>query len=697
MPYGNYYFGKNGFLYKKMGGAGGRKNPVIRCNGLINLNNRYISGSGIGAISISNRKALIRNATRCKAFCVNNNNIISGIVQSGININVLRLSNYKVSLYKANEYNAELLAYGITNANGFFSIEYNYEKLTGQYILYLIAEQNNVKLLFIIGNNISAVINQIRPIIINELTTISGIYAFTQLYDINTGSIYGEYKSLNIAAMMTLNLTTYYGTFSNVITSNPNANETNTWQMLNNLCNLMALVIRYYYYYLQLVSLTTIIPSTTLNCFYSICKYPQNNVLSIYNLSNTLIIYTNILKNMPKAFTCAVKFNKTGNNNYLFGGAGNFIFDNNGNIWITNNVIQGTPNSSNFAVVLQPNGVPSNISPMFGGGNLGGGYGICLDNQSNILIGNFGWGGVNPETNGQPEGSITKINQNGTILSPNYINSQNTGGFTTDIYRVQGLKVDNNNNIWMASNGNDRIVVYINGDENNSVFMQLATNAKPFDVYIDNNNNYVVVSCQGDTANNVLAFVYKLYLDSNNVIQTYFSYSDFINTPSFLKVTVDSNDNIFICSQNTNNIYKLSSTGTLITTFSGSGINTPWGCNIDGQNNILVANFNNNSDNLYVISYFNNNGIPISLYGYTLETGGDQVLLANGTPLYGPNKPPCYNPLTKQTGIRVDAAGNVWVTNNWKPDFEVDVTNNPGGDGIVVFLGLAYPILNNLK
>lgn len=36
------------------------------------------------------------------------------------------------------------------------------------------------------------------------------------------------------------------------------------------------------------------------------------------------------------------------------------------------------------------------------------------------------------------------------ILSPNYINSQNTGGFTTDIYRVQGLKVDNNNNIWMV-------------------------------------------------------------------------------------------------------------------------------------------------------------------------------------------------------------------------------------------------------
>lgn len=32
--------------------------------------------------------------------------------------------------------------------------------------------------------------------------------------------------------------------------------------------------------------------------------------------------------------------------------------------------------------------------------------------------------------------------------------------------------------------------------------------------------------------------------------------------------------------------------------------------------------------------------------------------------------------------------------NNWKPDFNVDAppnTGNPGGDGIVIFVGLAKP------
>jgi hypothetical protein len=44
------------------------------------------------------------------------------------------------------------------------------------------------------------------------------------------------------------------------------------------------------------------------------------------------------------------------------------------------------------------------------------------------------------------------------------------------------------------------------------------------------------------------------------------------------------------------------------------------------------------------------------------------------------------------TSVRVDAAGNIWAINNWKPPFFEDVKLNPGGDGIVIFLGLATPI-----
>ena len=37
-----------------------------------------------------------------------------------------------------------------------------------------------------------------------------------------------------------------------------------------------------------------------------------------------------------------------------------------------------------------------------------------------------------------------------------------------------------------------------------------------------------------------------------------------------------------------------------------------------------------------------------------------------------------------------DRAGNVWTLNNYKPNFDIDLVN-PGGDGILIFVGLAPP------
>lgn len=47
--------------------------------------------------------------------------------------------------------------------------------------------------------------------------------------------------------------------------------------------------------------------------------------------------------------------------------------------------------------------------------------------------------------------------------------------------------------------------------------------------------------------------------------------------------------------------------------------------------------------------------------------------------------------MMRQTSVKIDAAGNVWTINNWKPRFDVDATENPGGDGIIIFVGLAPP------
>jgi hypothetical protein len=66
-------------------------------------------------------------------------------------------------------------------------------------------------------------------------------------------------------------------------------------------------------------------------------------------------------------------------------------------------------------------------------------------------------------------------------------------------------------------------------------------------------------------------------------------------------------------------------------------------------------------------------------------------LLHNGDPLYGPGAPSSFIPMMRQTAVVIDQAGNIWSVNNWKPDVDIDFGGNPGGDGIVIFVGLAAP------
>ena len=139
-------------------------------------------------------------------------------------------------------------------------------------------------------------------------------------------------------------------------------------------------------------------------------------------------------------------------------------------------------------------------------------------------------------------------------------------------------------------------------------------------------------------------------------------------------------------------------------------MNGPWGVAIDGDDDVWVANFGK----MLPTADYTNAGItklaganpatrppgyemgePISPpTGYTLPSAGAPVLLHNGEPLYGRGTEPCYCPLMRMTNVVIDQAGNVWAVNNWKPNFDVDVsteTGNPGGDGIVIFVGLAKP------
>ena len=136
-------------------------------------------------------------------------------------------------------------------------------------------------------------------------------------------------------------------------------------------------------------------------------------------------------------------------------------------------------------------------------------------------------------------------------------------------------------------------------------------------------------------------------------------------------------------------------------------MDSPWGIAVDGNDDVWVANFGA----LGITKVYENPAItklagfaspsgckagePLTPNsGYTLPTGGDPVTLPDGSPLYDDERQPCKSPLMRMTSVAIDQAGNVWAVNNWKPRFGTDFPprqGNPGGDGIVIFVGLAKP------
>jgi len=141
--------------------------------------------------------------------------------------------------------------------------------------------------------------------------------------------------------------------------------------------------------------------------------------------------------------------------------------------------------------------------------------------------------------------------------------------------------------------------------------------------------------------------------------------------------------------------------------FSGSGILGPRGVGVDSDDNVWIANSAHAEqlDAKYRVSRLCGAkpgrcppglklGDPISpAVGYTLPSGGDPVLLHDGQPIYEPYAPfPSYKPLMRATAAHIDMTGNVWITNNWKPESLNDALLNPGGDGIAIFVGLAAPV-----
>ncbi len=625
---------------------------------------------------------------------------LQGTVESGGTTTTKPVAHITVTLLEATTSQPNQVGQAVSDASGRFTLHSPNSESPS--VFYLEADLGSgVHFVTVLGSALPAYAT------INELTTVAASYSMAQFY--KTGVIAGKPAALKIAAGMNENLVSpVTGKSSPVLLTSPNGDETLSLRVTRTLANLLAQCAEAPASTASLFSLTSVnnsAPSNTAAALANLARNPGRNVAAIYRLATMQDRYSPSLAHAPDVWTIAVKVNDSGDDNSLFGGPARLVFDSKGYAWVTNNVVQGRQYSSRTLMVLQPNGKPANgsngtpVSPIKDGGTLGGAFGITIDPQGSVWTGNFGWGlpipHNYPSANGN--GSVSQFLTSGVALSP-------ATAYQGGPVRAQGLASDNDGNIWICSYGTGEIYVFLHGDPNNAVSIKQYPGSAPFDIAIAADGTAWVSNGGGfDGKNPSSVAKYKL---SDGVLTLQFM--DCVGK-ALKGLSLDSKGNAWVASQNDNKIYGIRPDGAVIGAFSGGGIDGPWDVTVDGDGNLWVTNFgplrvgsNFTEGRLSKLCGVSLTNCPADAVlgtaispagGYTMPTGGSPVLLHNGDPLYGPGFPPSFAPMMRQTSSSIDQAGNVWSINNWKPDFDIDMLLNPGGDGILIFVGLAAPLM----
>lgn len=625
----------------------------------------------------------------------------SGVVQSGGTGDTQGLAGVPVSVFQADGSGPpSLVGQAVTDEQGRFTTAINGAVANGVYFAKADVDEG-VELMSILGESLPA------SATINELTTVAGAYAACRLLD--GEDLASGLLPFRIAAGMSRNLVDpVTGQSSQVILDSPNADQTNTLRSTRSLANAIAACVANPDNVDELLELTTTdegAPRSTLEAMVNMARHPATSVDGLYDFSQLSNAYGPDLEQVPDAWTLAVKVNNTGSTERVFGGTANTVFDDRGYAWIANNTVQYTTGSSDFIVVLKPDGTPADgqpvgtpVSPVVGGGILGVGYGIARNPlDGNIWVGNFGWGGVNPGPQGNGDGSVSEVRPDGTPVSP-------PDGYDGGTDRVQGIIVDPDGNVWTANTGNNSIVVFPDGDPERAVSAPLSCH--PFGLAFAQDGTVWATTagkglpeplepCEGEPDS-----VSHWSFDGEQLTMLSQTFVGEINKG----LDIDRDGFVWVASGRDSTVYRLNPQGEVVGAFQGGGINGPWSVRIDDKGDVWVANFGpqEGPPDIYLdagVSVLAGPGSPSGLpvgtplspsTGYTLPSAGQPVLLSDGTPLSesGFNQP-AFTPLMRSVSVVPDRAGNLWVTNNWKPNFVVNQFQNPGGDGMVIFVGLA--------
>ncbi len=643
---------------------------------------------------------------------------ISGFVKSGKNS--IPFSTIKL-FSTGNEHGVQVLGTAKSKKNGFFKISYP-APIDPNTVLYLTAEGHSlnagkftkstiahpVKLALMLGRNF---IN--RNVIINERTTVATAFSMAQFF--TEKGIDGTYPGLQNAADISHNLADpKTGDVAKMLDSIPNGFSTTTRATFNSLANMLGVCININAHCNELFTLSTppagTAPQNTFEAVLNIAHYPSQNLEALLAFSKKQNLYTPALSNTKNTTAWILALRYVGNG-HEFNGPGNIAFDKEGNAWIANNYTfdlkpldpTGKVCGDTHLLSLTPTGQDLPGAPYQGGGVYGAGYGITFDPNGNVWVGNFGFQGSNCLLNLQARSkSVSKFSAQGAALSPNTLGNS-LGGFMgagNSINQPQGTVSDLEGNIWIANCSGRSITQFPNGDPNRAFNIKPIDNLgnnlliRPFDIAIDINGN-AWVSSNGtnslyhfDKKGNILHSLSgsaaetaginlpmgvatdtlgNVWVSNSGIVRIACDNQDFPGFFEIVALTLDPNFN----GKNAS-VTMINANGKATGPFKGAGLLVPWGMAIDGNNNVWASNFQ---------------GQRISqLCGAQPENcpPGAQT----GDPI-SPEEGYFFDGLTRSTAVSVDPSGNVWATNNWEVFANQE---NPGGNAVVVFIGLAKPI-----
>jgi sugar lactone lactonase YvrE len=579
---------------------------------------------------------------------------------------------------------ATVVARGTTDAAGRFRLRL--PRAAARDVLYLTTAGGRVRgravparlrLASVLGHRRGGVLT------VNERTTVATGFALAQF--LRRGAAGGPGTGLPNAAAMVSNLVdTRSGAVSRLMSSAPNGARTASVATMNTLANILARCATDAAVCARLDALASppgAPPARgTLQAIAGIAARPASNASAIFRLQGASRVYAPRLRSAPGSWLIGVKF---AGNGRQFRGPGNIAFDAAGSVWTTNNYVPASDPArvcpGRALLKLNPYAPGAPVDAYRGGGINGAGFGIGIDPRGDVWVGNFGFTGTEcAEDQPPPSNSVSRFSSTGRALSGP--RGYGDGGVSFP----QGTVSDRTGRIWIASCGSRSVVRYPGGDNARAEVLTGGTDQPmrdPFDVVIDRRGNGWVTSSGTDQ-------VFAFAPDGTQLPGSPYSGGG-LTKP--LGIATDARGNQWVansgvvpipCGDATTaaaqlTLSRVQPAGTITritadgraTGFAGGGLTVPWGIATDGAGNVWVANFGGRR-----VSHFCGAAPGACPPGVS---AGEALSPSDGYRFDG---------LQRNTGINIDASGNVWLANNWK---DAPIQSNPGGDGLVAFVGLA--------